>query len=223
MDERRILPPLAPGFLLAQRPQTVVGGGRLGVYATFGACAGALPLPWVPDAMARSIRGALVHDIAIRHGVSLSPEARTVLAEPLAPGVHRGWLARATRFFGSRLAARTVAGFLPVGLLWPAHAAVRTYVLGRLFDRYLEQCRAERSVVLDAEEARRIRGAIEGALLHAVTRPTEAPERAFVVHDERGPATAFVDGLLGLAASVPDRLTRRVDMAFDERLSRGRS
>jgi hypothetical protein len=223
MDERRILAPDAPGVLLAQRPQTVAGGGRLGVYATFGACAGALPLPWVPDAMARSIRGALVHDIAVRHGVSLSPEARTVLAEPLAPGARRGWLVQATRFFGSRLAARTVAGFLPLGFLWPVHGAVRTYVLGRLFDRYLEQSRAERSVVLDAEEARRVRRAIEGALLHAVTRPMEPADRPPVVHDERGLTTAFVDGLLGLAASVPDRLTRRVDIAFDERLSHGRS
>jgi hypothetical protein len=198
-----------------------VGGSRLGVYAVFGACAGALPVPWIPDALARGIRGALVHDIAIRHRVSLSPEARTVLAEPLAPGVRRGWMAVALRFFATRIAVRTVARLAPVGLLWPVHAALHTYVLGRLFDRYLERGRTERSVRIDGDEARRVRGAIEGALSRAMTFRTDRVERHPVVDDQRTAATALVDGVLAFTGGVPERLASRLDGAFDEGLSRG--
>src|SRR6202008_3528231 len=42
---------------------------RLGVYAAIGASAGAVPLPWIPDVLVRRVRGALVHDVAVRPGL----------------------------------------------------------------------------------------------------------------------------------------------------------
>src|SRR4051794_34673723 len=62
------------------RPQ--LGGGRLGTYTMLGAVTGVVPLPWLPDVVARRIRGALVHDLTSRHGLSITPEARAALVEP---------------------------------------------------------------------------------------------------------------------------------------------
>ncbi|HXX68467.1 MAG TPA: hypothetical protein VEK07_14860 [Polyangiaceae bacterium] len=194
-----------------------VGGGRLGVYAAFGAAAGALALPWLPDWLSSHVRGALVHDVAVRHCVSLTPEARAVLAQPLAPGVHRGVAARAARFLGARLAARAMRGFGPIGLIWPLGGALRTYVLGHLFDRYLEH-RSERAVRVDEREATRVRRAIEAAQTRAFTLDPEPPREPASIDDHRDPATAMIDRLLGRAAGIPERLGRRLDAAFDEAL-----
>jgi len=199
------------------QPAPVVGGGRLGVYAAFGAAAGALALPWLPDWLSSHVRGALVHDVAVRHCVSLSPEARTVLAQPLAPGAHRGIAARAARFVGARLAARAMRSFGPIGLIWPLGGALRTYVLGHLFDRYLEH-RAGHAVRVDEREATRVRRAMEAALTRAFTVDPEPPREPASIDDHRDPATAMIDGLLGRAAGIPERLARRLDAAFDEAL-----
>src|SRR5579883_3291201 len=125
---------------------------RIGVYAAIGASAGAVPLPWIPDALVRRIRGALVHDVAVRHGLSLTLDARDVLAEPACADGPRGLFAQAVRFAGAQLAARTLTRLGPVGLFWPLRSAAQTYALGHLFDRYLETARTERAVRIDVEE-----------------------------------------------------------------------
>ena len=145
-----------------------VDRGRLGVYAAIGATVGAVPIPWVPDALARRVRGALVHDIAARHGLSLTQEARDVLAEPAGPDGPRSVLAQAVRFVGARVALRALTSSAPRGRL-AAPQRARTYVLGHLFDRYLELARTERAVRIDVEEARRVRLAIDGAFVRALT------------------------------------------------------
>src|SRR5258708_3798908 len=94
-----------------------VDRGRIGVYAALGASVGALPLPWLPDSLVRRVRGALVHDVAVRHGVSLSSDARDVLAEPAGPDGPRGLVAQAVRFFGLRLAGRVPTRLRPAGFL----------------------------------------------------------------------------------------------------------
>jgi hypothetical protein len=193
----------------------------LGVYAAFGAAAGALTVPWLPDLLSSRVRGALVHDIAVRHRVSLSPDARTILAEPLAPGVHRSAATRAARFLGARLVVRALQSVAPVGLIWPLGGALRTYVLGYLFDRYLERDRAEQAVRIDAQEATRVRKAIERALTRALTLDPQPPQEPESIDDQRDPTTALIDGLLGRAADVPERLARRLDAAFDEALKVG--
>lgn len=205
---------------IAHRPP-VMGGGRLGVYAAFGAAAGALAFPWVSDGLSRRVRGALVQDAAARHCVSLTPEARAVLAEPLAPGVRRGVIAKAARFLGARLAVRTLGSFAPAHLIWPLGGAIRTYVLGRLFDRYLEHGRTDRAVRIDAGEARRVREAIERALVGALTPDSQPRPEPATIDDHRDPVTALVDGVLSRAAGIPERLAQRLDSAFDEALRPG--
>jgi hypothetical protein len=198
-----------------------VDRGRLGVYAVLGASVSAVPLPWLPDSLVRRVRGALVHDVAVRHGLSLTREARNVLSEPAGPDGPRGLLAQAVQFLGGRLAMRTFTRLGPIGLVWPVRAALRTYVLGHLFDRYLELARTERAVRVDVDEARRVRQAVEGALGRALTIDGGAPTDPTVIDDQRDAMTALVDGLFGLAAGVPDRLVRRLDAAFDDLLAQG--
>ncbi len=199
-----------------------VGASRLGVYAALGATIGAVPLPWLPDSLVRRVRGALVHDIAVRHGLSLTRDARDVLAEPLGPDGPRSLLSQTARFLGARYAARTLTRFGPLALVWPARSALRTYTLGYLFDRYLDISRVERAVRIDVEEARRVRLAIDGALSRALTvQATTKPEPA-AIDDQRDAVTALVDGLLGAAAGVPERLVQRLDAAFDDLLTHAR-
>jgi hypothetical protein len=208
-DDVESLPSLA-------RP--VVDPGRLGVYAAMGATVGAVPLPWVPDSLVRRVRGAVAHDVAVRHGVSLTNEAREVLSEPSGA---RGVLAQTTRFVGVRLAARFLGRFGPVRWVWPVRNAVQTYVLGRLFDRYLQHGRTDRAVRVDAGEARRVRKAIDDALLRTLSVEVPRREEPTVIDDQRDATTAFVDGLLGLVAGTPSRLGDRLDAAFDDRLAHG--
>lgn len=208
-DDVESLPSLA-------RP--VVNPGRLGVYAAMGATVGAVPLPWVPDSLVRRVRGAVAHDVAVRHGVSLTSDAREVLSEPSGT---RGLLAQTTRFVGARLAIRLLGRVGPVRWLWPLRNAVQTYVLGRLFDRYLQQGRAERAVRVDAAEARRVRKAIDDTLLRVLSVEVPPREEPTVIDDQRDATTAFVDGLLGLVAGAPSRLGDRLDAAFDDWLAHG--
>jgi hypothetical protein len=193
-----------------------VDRGRLGIYAALGASVGSLPLPWLPDAFTRRVRGALLHDVVTRHGLSLTREARDVLSEPSGPDGPRGIVAQALRFFGGRLALRLATGFGPAGLLWPVRDALVTYLLGHLFDRYLDQLRTERAVRIDVEEARRVRAAIDGAVLRALTVVTPETREPTVIDDQRGTSAVFSDAVLGMLAGLPARLILRVEAAFDE-------
>ncbi|HEX8791673.1 MAG TPA: hypothetical protein VF765_12045 [Polyangiaceae bacterium] len=202
------------GTSIVTRP--TVERGRMGMYVAMGATVGAVPLPWLPGTIAKRVRGSLLHDIAVRHGVSLTPEARVALADPSALDAPRGWIEQGLRFVGVRLAARAFTRLGPIGMVWPVRDAVRTFALGHLFDRYLASLRTERAVRIDVEEARRVRQAIDGAFARAVTLAPEPLEEPTPVDDQRDAMTALLDGLLSLAAGVPDRLVRRLDLAFDE-------
>jgi hypothetical protein len=205
--------------------------GRLGIYAAMGAGTGTVPLPWVPDALARRVRGSLVHDIAVRHGVALEAAAREALAARSAPGEKRGLVRQAVRFVGSTLAKRALTGLAPIGLVGPVRGALDTYVLGHLFDRYLTQ-RAQRAQRdpsaepaapdgrrIGEEEARRVRKAIDSALLRALTVDVDAvtpPPPPPGARDARDGTTTFIDGVLSFAAGVPEQLIVRLDAAFDD-------
>jgi uncharacterized protein (DUF697 family) len=197
------------------RPQ--LGGGRLGTYTIMGAATGIVPLPWVPDAIARRVRGALVHDIASRHGVSLTPEARQVLVEPAGTEGSRGYIKQGVTFAVTRVLGR----FGPFAAIAPVRSALATFVLGHLFHRYLDGARATRSVRMDVEEARRVRHAIDQALVYALTtEPRPSREDApFAPEDLREQTTAVVDGVIIGIASLPGWVVRRLDAAFDEVLS----
>src|SRR5260370_31626904 len=155
------------------------------MYTALGACIGWVPLLWVPDSLARRVRGALVHDVAVRRGLSLARDAREVLAEPASQDAPRGMVAQALRFLGARLALRTLTRLGPIGVVWPLHAALKTYALGHLFDRYLEHARTERAVRIDVDEARRVRRAIDGVLARAILVETVPVQEPAVIDDQR--------------------------------------
>jgi hypothetical protein len=207
-----------PLALERRRWKPPVDGGRLGVYAALGATVSAVPLPWLPDALVRRVRGALVHDVAMRHRLGLTRDAREVLAEPSGPDGPRGLLSQALRFVGVKVALRAITGLGPIGMVWPVRNALGTYVLGHLFDRYLEISRTERTSRIDVDEARRVRRAIDSALVRAVTVATGPVRAADAVADDREASTVMIDSLLGATAGIPERLVRRLDAAFDDLL-----
>ena len=198
-----------------------LGGGRLGTYTVLGAVCGVVPLPWVPDATVRRVRGALVHDLTSRHGLSLTHEARTILVEPNGTEGPRGFLKQGATFAITRVLGRIG----PFAFIPPVRSALGTYVLGHLLQRYLETARTARAVRIDVEEARRVRRAIDQALLYALT--TEArPSREdapYAPEDLREGNEQLVDGVLISIASMPGWLVRRLDAAFDEVLSNVRA
>jgi len=194
-----------------------LGGGRLGTYTVLGAVCGVVPLPWIPDATVRRVRGALVHDLTSRHGLSLTPEARHILVEPNGSDGPRGFVKQGVTFAISKVLGRIG----PFGLIPPVRSALGTYVLGHLLQRYLETARTARSVRIDIEEARRVRRAIDQALIYALTTDAGASRenRPFSPEDLRAGSEQLVDGVLISIASVPGWLVRRLDAAFDEVLS----
>ena len=195
-----------------------LGVGRLGTYSALGAAVGAVPLPWVPDVVARRIRGALAHDVAGRHGLSLTPEARKVLAEPSGVDGPRGFAGQAMQYIAGKVLSRVG----PLALLAPLRHAAQTFVLGHLLQRYLVGARTERSVRIDVDEARRVRRAIDEAVLATITRNVqgEADETGHPAEDLRDQATILTDGLIIGAASLPGWVVRRLEAAFDEVLPR---
>ncbi len=194
-----------------------LGTGRLGTYTVLGAATGIVPLPWVPDAMVRRVRGALVHDLTSRHGLSITPEARTVLVEPAGTEGPRGFLTQGVTYAITRVLGR----FGPLGLVSPVRTALGTWVLGHLLQRYLETARTQRSVRIDVEEARRVRRAIDQALLYALTTEARASREDPPIppEDLRDPSVQLVDGVLVSIANLPGWLVRRLEAAFDEVLS----
>ena len=66
-----------------------------------------------------------------------------------------------------------------------------------------------------------MRQAIDGALARALTVVPPATEEPTVIDDQRDAMTAFIDGMLGLAAGAPGRLVGRLDAAFDDLLAHG--
>ncbi|MBX3230339.1 MAG: hypothetical protein KIT84_03610 [Labilithrix sp.] len=193
------------------RPQ--LGGGRLGTYTVLGAATGIVPLPWVPDAIGRRIRGALVHDLTARHGLSITPEARKVLVEGEKQEGARRYLDQGIKF----AAAQVLARIGPFGAISPVRGALQTFVLGHLLQRYLDGARRERAVRIEFEEARALREAIDAALVLALTTDGQGKDRpAFAPEDLRDGTTQVIDGVLISIASAPGWLLRRLDAAFDE-------
>jgi hypothetical protein len=188
--------------------------GQLGTFALLGAAIGTVPLPWLPHSLARRLRGALVQDVAARHGVALSPGARTLLADPIAPKKSHGALAEAFTYIGRKLLVR----FGPLAVLPPLRSALETYVLGYLFDRYLSRRDRAEGTRVEVKEARVIRGAIDRAVL-GVSNPEGGlrwPAAPHVPEESRDELTQALDSLLAATATVPSWLLQRLDAAFDD-------
>jgi hypothetical protein len=191
-----------------------LGPGRLGTYAALGAMTGTVPLPWLPDVVARRIRGALVHDVAARHGLSITPDARKILAEPAGPEGPRSLLGHAAQFMAGKVLSR----FGPLWVLGPVRNGAQTFVLGHLMHRYLTRSRKSRSVRIDTDEARSVRRAIDDALLAALASDIHATpeEGGRPPEDFRDGPTVLSDGLIIGAASLPGWIVRRLEAAFDD-------
>jgi len=191
--------------------------GRLGAFTLLGAAAGSVPLPWLPTALVRRVRGALVQDLAARHGLTLSPGARDVLAEPSRRAKPPGATGEAMRY----LAIRTIGRFGPLRALPPVRTAIDTFVLGRLFSRYLSS-RSETKPRIDEEEAAHVRHVIDGALVRSLTAQVDSGSDALALppEDLRDEVTQAVDGALIATAGLPSWIVRHLDAAFDEMIAR---
>lgn len=191
-----------------------LGASRIGVYTALGTLSGVVPLPWLPDAVVRQVRGTLAHEVATRHGLSLTPEARRILASTSGVEGPRGMVAEAFLFASTKVLGR----FAPLGVFSPVRFGVTTFLLGHLFQRYLETARRERAVRIDAEEARKIRRAIDQAMLYVFT--TEVERERFEIpraaEDLRDGTTQLLDSALISLANVPTWLLRRVEASFDD-------
>jgi hypothetical protein len=205
---------------LQPRPEVVASRpppGKLETFAVLGACVGTVPLPWLPDALARRLRGALVQDIAARHGLALTSDARRMLADPGATKTKRGALGQAFGFLSKKVLVR----FGPLALLPPLRAAIETYVLGYLFDRYLARDSRPPRTRVDEDEARVVRQAIERAVLRVVSPEggLQWPVTPLPPEESRDEITQALDGLLSATTTIPAWLLDRLATAFDETLA----
>jgi hypothetical protein len=188
-----------------------LGMGRLGTYSMLGAMVAAVPLPIVPGSLAMRVRGALVHDVCARNGLSVTPEARRVLTKPgLAEGPE-GVMGAALRFATVRIFARLG----PLGFIPPLRSGILTFAIGHLLARYLST-REDRSVRIDVEEARRVRRAIERALALVISTPARVEHDVGSAPEElRDQLTQATDGIASAVASFPSYIVRRLEAAFD--------
>ena len=205
--------PLSEGVAQIPAPDRVPPG-QLGTFALLGAAGGSVPLPWLPDAIARRVRGALVQDIAARNGLALSPGARSVLADPSLGRHKRSPVAAAFGYIGKKVLVR----FGPLAVLPPLRAALETYVLGYLFHRYLTRAKRESGGRVELAEARLVRDAIERAVMRVATPEggLQWPVTPTTDDDARDEMTQALDGILSAASTIPSWLLHRLDVAFDD-------
>lgn len=186
--------------------------GRLWVLAVMGLFAGALPLPAIPTALLRRVRGAVVHEVSGRYGLGFTAEARAWMSEP-SKTVRRGAFVATAAFVAKRALRRLgMLGVLPPALAW-----LEVYALGVMFERYLAALRQSQTVRIDLDEARTLRTAIDQATgrVLSVGLHAERPSRSGPVEELRDLPTRVSDGILIGIASGPSYLRRRLETAFD--------
>lgn len=193
--------------------------GRLSVLTMVGAASGAVPIPFIPGRMLTNVRGAIAYDVARRHGLSLTTDARRVLAAADSSDPRRAKLIGLASWAAGRILRR----FGPLWIVSPAASAIETFALGHLLDRYLEEARTHHSVRIEADEALRIRRIIDKSLLQALSPQISVPQEDRPDNppgeDQRDELTKLVDWTLLSAASLPSYLLRRLDSAFERILA----
>ncbi len=202
----------ATSSTVALSPTSAPPSGRLAVMTAYAVAATVIPIPFVPDRVLAGVRGALVYDIASRHGLSLTTDARQALAEP--DSELRTKLVRTAETIVRQVLRR----MRPLGFLASASRAIEIYALGLLFERYITEVRRAPALRVHQEEARLVREAIDRALLRALS-PSLKPKPTTVnegVEDLRDEFTRWIDALLLTSAAVPSYLERRLLTAFDE-------
>jgi hypothetical protein len=197
---------------VAISPASAPPTGRLAVMTAYAVAATAIPVPFVPDRVLVSVRGAVVHDVASRHGLSLTSDARAILAEP--DSETRTRIVRAAESVARQLLRR----LRPLGFLTAASRGIELYALGVLLERYVTHVRASGAVRIHLEEARLVRDAIDRAVMRALS-PSLRPSLTVVGEgheDLRDEFTRWIDALLLTSAALPSYLERRLEAAFDE-------
>lgn len=202
----------ATSSTVALSPASAPPSGRLAVMTAYAVAATVIPIPFVPDRVLTSVRGALVYDIASRHGLSLTTDARQALAAP--DSELRTKLVRTAETLVRQLLRRVG----PLGIIASASRAIETYALGLLFERYIEDVRRSAALRIHHDEARLVREAIDRALVRALS-PSLKPTSTTLnegVEDLRDEFTRWIDALVLTSASVPSYLERRLLAAFAE-------
>ncbi len=189
-------------------------GGRLASLSGMALFAGVIPLPFLPDRVLRQLRGTVAHDTSTRHGISLTSDARDMLAAAHTHDRMRVMLRKGLQLLARRV-LRRLGPFTP---LTAAVGAVEVFALGHLLDRYFAQFRQRSSVRLQAAEATQLRQAIDRAVLNAFHPATEPTTLALSEANEdlRDEFTRWLDTLLLTTATLPNYVERRIEAAFDE-------
>lgn len=211
-----VRPPSSVAVPIAASPPS----GRLAMLTAAAMGALALPLPVVPDRLVARLRGALAHDTAARHGVSLTSDARKILADVDSEHGGRAMARKAAELVGFAILKR---GLGPFGALTTLARGLEVYAFGHLFDRHLAKARRSGAVRINAEEARKIRETIDRSILHALSpmlRPTPFTMQS-AVEDLRDELTRWIDSAILTSASLPSYVERRLEAAFDELSSQG--
>ena len=191
--------------------------GRVATYAILSSATGVVPVPWLPDTLARSIRGAMVHDIARRTGVIIPMESRGILSEPAGTEGPRSPAKQVAQFAFKKVLGR----FGPAAFLPPVKVAMDTFVLGHLLERYIAMKNLPRGAWLSPEEARRLRHAMDQSVAASVNVkvPEDSEDTPLLFPEDRDFFTAAIDAVLNRTASAPSWLIARLDAAFDSQLA----
>lgn len=186
--------------------------GRLAVLTAYALAVNAIPIPFLPDRVLQRVRGAIVHDVVSRHGLSLTSDARNILADTSSE--QRTRLVRAAEGVARQLLRR----LRPFSALDAVSRGIEVYALGHLLDRYIREVRPTATVRLHLEEARKVREAIDKAVIRALS-PTLRPNETLVsegLEDLRNDFTRWVDAVLLTSAALPSYVERRLEAAFDQ-------
>jgi uncharacterized protein (DUF697 family) len=193
---------------------TAPTAGRLAILSGFAVAASAIPIPFVPERLVATVRGSVVQDVASRHGLSLTRDARMVLAQALGESPARLLAKRVIGVLSKTLLKRVG----PLGLLTATATSLEVFALGHLFERWIERHRGSPSVRIHEAEARRVRAFIDRATVHALSPSVTARQlpASSAVEDLRDEMTKYVDAVLLATAGLPGWVVRRLDASFDE-------
>jgi hypothetical protein len=186
--------------------------GRLAVMTAYAVAAAAIPIPILPDRMLIRVRGAVVHDIVSRHGLSLTSDARALLADP--DSEQRPRMVKVAETVVRQVLRR----LKPLGAINSLSRGLEVFALGLLLERYITEVRPTGQVRMHHEEARKVRGMIDRAALRALS-PSLKPGQAIMadgLEDLRDELTRWVDAILLTSAALPSYLERRLEAAFDQ-------
>jgi hypothetical protein len=186
--------------------------GRLAVLTAYAVAAAAIPIPLVPDRMLTRVRGAVVHDIVSRHGLSLTSDARAMLADP--DSEQRTRLVKVAETVVRQILRR----LKPLGALNSVSRGLEVFALGLLLERYITEVRPTGQVRMHLEEARKVRMMIDRAAIRALSPSLKPGETTMTsgIEDLRDELTRWVDAVLLTSAALPSYLERRLEAAFDE-------